>query len=209
MPARSSLARLWPKPDANGKPLSSSANSARRPASVTPWLSSAWARSTAAACVECTTYTGAWWVATSWEIVSWIGSSDHAYDSGTGRVTPPMTAVGRSVVASRRPASLVTSPSVADMITNCACGSSTSGTCQAQPRSGSAMKWNSSMTTWPTSASAPSRRAMLARISAVQHTIGASPLTEASPVTMPTFAAPKVSTSAKNFSLTSALMGAV
>jgi hypothetical protein len=34
-------------------------------------------------------------------------------------------------------------------------------------------------------------------------------LTEESPVTMPTFSAPKMSTSAKNFSLTSALIGAV
>ena len=142
-------------------------------------------------------------------MVSWMGSSDQLYDNGTGRVTPPITAVGRPVVRSRRPARSVTSPRVADMITNWACGSSTRGTCQAQPRSGSAMKWNSSMTTWPTSASLPSRRAMLARISAVQHTMGASPLTAASPVTMPTFSAPKASTRSKNFSLTSALMGAV
>ncbi len=39
--------------------------------------------------------------------------------------------------------------------------------------------------------------------------IGASALTEASPVTMPTWSAPNVSTSEKNFSLTSALIGAV
>ncbi len=39
--------------------------------------------------------------------------------------------------------------------------------------------------------------------------IGASGLTEESPVTMPTFAAPNTSTSAKNFSLTRALIGAV
>jgi len=71
------------------------------------------------------------------------------------------------------------------------------------------MKWNSSITTWATSASAPSRSAMLARISAVQHTIGASPFTDASPVTMPTRSAPKMSHNAKNFSLTSALIGAV
>ncbi len=43
----------------------------------------------------------------------------------------------------------------------------------------------------------------------MQQTMGASPLTLLSPVTMPTFSAPKISTSAKNFSLTSALMGAV
>ena len=39
--------------------------------------------------------------------------------------------------------------------------------------------------------------------------IGASRFTAASPVSMPTFSAPKISTSAKNFSLTSALIGAV
>ena len=50
---------------------------------------------------------------------------------------------------------------------------------------------------------------MFARISAVQHTIGASGFTDESPVTMPTFSAPKISTRAKNFSLTRALMGAV
>src|SRR3712207_4290031 len=65
------------------------------------------------------------------------------------------------------------------------------------------------MTTRPTSASAPSRRAMLARTSAVQAMIGASRLTAASPVSMPTFSAPKTPHSAKNFSLTSALIGAV
>ncbi len=65
------------------------------------------------------------------------------------------------------------------------------------------------MTTWPTSASAPSRRAMFARISAVQQMIGAVSLTLASPVSMPTLAGPNVSHSAKNFSDTSALMGAV
>jgi hypothetical protein len=65
------------------------------------------------------------------------------------------------------------------------------------------------MTTWPTSASAPSRRARLARTSAVQQMIGASALTLASPVSMPTLCAPKIAQSAKNFSETSALIGAV
>ena len=65
------------------------------------------------------------------------------------------------------------------------------------------------MTTWPTSASRPSRRARLARISAVQQMIGAWPLTVASPVIMPTLSAPKTSMRAKNFSETSALIGAV
>jgi hypothetical protein len=65
------------------------------------------------------------------------------------------------------------------------------------------------MMTSPTSAADPSRRVMLARISAVQQMIGASGLTEASPVSMPTSVGPKTSHSAKNFSLTRALMGAV
>ena len=65
------------------------------------------------------------------------------------------------------------------------------------------------MMTVPMSASAPSRRAMLASTSAVQHTIGASELTLASPVIMPTFSVPKISHRSKNFSETRALMGAV
>ena len=65
------------------------------------------------------------------------------------------------------------------------------------------------MMTWPTSASAPSRRAMLASTSAVQQMMGAELFTLASPVIMPTFLAPNVSIRLKNFSDTSALMGAV
>ena len=65
------------------------------------------------------------------------------------------------------------------------------------------------MTTWPMSESAPSRRARFATISAVAQMIGALEFTDASPVIMPTRSAPKTSQSAKNFSLTSALIGAV
>ena len=50
---------------------------------------------------------------------------------------------------------------------------------------------------------------MLARTSAVQVMIGAPALTAASPVSMPMLAAPNTSHRAKNFSLTSALIGAV
>ena len=50
---------------------------------------------------------------------------------------------------------------------------------------------------------------MLASTSAVQQMIGASAFTDASPVSMPTSSAPNTSQSAKNFSLTSALIGAV
>ena len=63
--------------------------------------------------------------------------------------------------------------------------------------------------TTSTLASAPSRSAQLARISAVAQTMGACGLTAASPVIMPTRSAPKASQSAKNFSLTSAFSGAV
>ena len=77
------------------------------------------------------------------------------------------------------------------------------------------------MTTWPTAASSvgrprrcspllsPGRSATFARISAVQQMIGASGLTAESPVIMPTFFEPNAATRAKNFSLTSALSGAV
>ena len=58
--------------------------------------------------------------------------------SGTGRSADWTTAVGRPVRRVRSSSNLVTSPSVADISTNCARGSSSSGTCQAQPRSGSA-----------------------------------------------------------------------
>ena len=50
---------------------------------------------------------------------------------------------------------------------------------------------------------------MLASTSAVQQMMGALALTLASPVIIPTLAGPKASHSAKNFSLTSALIGAV
>src|SRR5918995_560163 len=65
------------------------------------------------------------------------------------------------------------------------------------------------MTTSPTSASSRSRSAWLASTSAVAQMMGAPGFTAASPVSIPTRSAPKISTSAKNFSLTSALIGAV
>jgi hypothetical protein len=65
------------------------------------------------------------------------------------------------------------------------------------------------MITCPTSAPAPPRSAMFASTSAVQQITGAVALTEASPVSIPTFSAPNVAHSAKNFSETSALIGAV
>ena len=65
------------------------------------------------------------------------------------------------------------------------------------------------MTTSPTSAARPSRNAMLASTSAVHTMIGASALTAASPVSIPTSCAPKTWQRSKNFSDTSALIGAV
>ncbi len=59
------------------------------------------------------------------------------------------------------------------------------------------------------SAVSPSRSAWFASTSAVQQISGASGFTAASPVSIPTFSAPKMSHSEKNFSLTSALIGAV
>jgi hypothetical protein len=55
----------------------------------------------------------------------------------------------------------------------------------------------------------PERSAMFASTSAVQHTIGAAELMLASPVSMPTFSAPKSLQSEKNFSETSAFTGEV
>ena len=43
----------------------------------------------------------------------------------------------------------------------------------------------------------------------MQQMIGASRFTDASPVSMPTFSAPKIAQRSKNFSFTSALIGAV
>ncbi len=57
--------------------------------------------------------------------------------SGTGRSADRTTAVDRPVRRVRSFSKNETSPSVADISRNCAFGSSISGTCHAQPRSGS------------------------------------------------------------------------
>jgi hypothetical protein len=57
--------------------------------------------------------------------------------------------------------------------------------------------------------STPSRSAICDSTSAVQQMIGAVSFTVASPVIIPTHSAPNASQSWKNFSLTSALIGAV
>ena len=94
--------------------------------------------STASFWVKCTTYAGAWWVVTSSSSVSGSGVSAQVKVSGTGRSASVTIAVSRPVRRVRSAARSVRSPRVADISTNCACGSSSSGTCQAQPRSGSA-----------------------------------------------------------------------
>ncbi len=81
---------------------------------------------------------GAWLVASSSFRVSCSGSRTKEKTSGTGRSTELTTAVGRPVRQVRSASNRETSPSVADISRNCALGSSSSGTCQAQPRSGSA-----------------------------------------------------------------------
>ena len=101
-------------------------------------LMSACACSIAPACVGCTTYTGACPPASRPSTVSCSGVVTYDGYSGTGRSVLVTRAVSRPVRRVSDSWKRVTSPSVADISTNCACGSSSSGTCQAQPRSGSA-----------------------------------------------------------------------
>ena len=65
------------------------------------------------------------------------------------------------------------------------------------------------MTTWSISASAPLAKGHVRQDLGGGATTGRSGLIEASPVSMPTFSAPRSPHSAKNFSQTSALTGAV
>ena len=71
-------------------------------------------------------------------MVSCSGVIAYEKSSGTGRSTDATTAVARPVRRDRSSTKRVVSPSVADISRNCACGNSMIGTCQAQPRSGSA-----------------------------------------------------------------------
>ncbi len=88
--------------------------------------------------VKLTTYTGARPPVTRSYTVSWSGVSRHSNSSGTGLVVELTTAASTPVASSRRRAIPDMSPSVADISRKRACGSVTSGTCQAQPRSRSA-----------------------------------------------------------------------
>jgi hypothetical protein len=101
-------------------------------------LMSAIACSTAAAWPGNTTYTGAWSVSSSSVSVSCNGVTRYEYVRGTGRTAERTTAVSRPVRRVRSSWNRVTSPSVADISRNWVSASSSNGTCQAQPRSGSA-----------------------------------------------------------------------
>ena len=140
MPAFTSFWSVFPNPAPNRNPpifsaIASLCSRSSRPTPPTP--SSRVACSTADACVKCTTYAGACPVVTSSSTVSSSGSRDQRKLSGTGRSASATTAVSRPVRADRSAAISDMSPSVADISTNWAPVSSSRGTCQAQPRSGS------------------------------------------------------------------------
>ncbi len=71
-------------------------------------------------------------------MVSCSGVVTYRNISGTGRSADFTTAVDRPVRRVRSFSKKLTSPRVADISTNWVLGSSSSGTCHAQPRSGSA-----------------------------------------------------------------------
>ena len=68
----------------------------------------------------------------------WEAIDAHEKTSGTGRSASSTTTVSRPVRRERSSAIRSIGPRVADISRNWACGSSSSGTCQAHPRSGSA-----------------------------------------------------------------------
>ena len=138
MPERSSRDRVRPKPGPKRKSPIAAASSSLRRLAPRSTLSSAEARSTASFWEKCTTYTGALSCSTSRCSRSPIGSIAYSHSKGTGRTASSTTATSRPVRSRRSRTKKDTSPSVADMSTICACGSSSSGTCQAQPRWGSA-----------------------------------------------------------------------
>ena len=138
MPARTRRFRVCPKPAENRKPAIRAAIASFSSLDVTEIEDSPWAVSTASSCEKCTMYTGAWWVLTSSSTFSCSGTSDHSNVSGMGRSAWATTATSRPVRSVRSASRRVVSPRVADIRRNRACGSSRRGTCQAQPREGSA-----------------------------------------------------------------------
>ena len=137
MPLRTSVDRERPKPAPNRKsPISSATRSFSSRVSLTVPFSEL-ACSAAAAWVKCTTYAGTWLDSSSSSTVSGSGVTAQVKLSGTGRSASSTTEVSRPVRRARSSTNRSTGPSVADISRNCAWGSSISGTCQAQPRSGS------------------------------------------------------------------------
>ncbi len=70
-------------------------------------------------------------------MVSCTAVRTHENSSGTGLSTPLIATVSRPVRRVRSSSKNAVSPSVADMRRNWVSGMSSSGTCQAHPRSGS------------------------------------------------------------------------
>ena len=138
MPARTSRDSVLPNPAVKRKPPIASAIASRSSREQNLADSSDCARSSALACVKWTTYAGARSTATSSSSSSCSGCSDHENTSGTGRSASSTSAVSRPVRRVRSSRNDSTSPSVADISRNCACGSIRIGTCQAHPRCGSA-----------------------------------------------------------------------
>mmetsp|Transcript_18382 Transcript_18382/g.62548 ORF Transcript_18382/g.62548 Transcript_18382/m.62548 type:complete len:304 (+) Transcript_18382:898-1809(+) len=92
----------------------------------------------AAFCVKCTRYTGALPVSSSSSTLCCSPVSLYSNSSGTGRSPPATTAVDRPVFSARDSSNVAVGPNVALISRNCALGSSSRGTCHAQPRSSSA-----------------------------------------------------------------------
>ena len=137
MPSRTRRERICPKPlEKRKSPISSRIRSFSSALRIFPPCS-ACACSRASFWVKWTMYTGASRSSRIVVIVSGSGVSDQRKSSGTGRGASATTVTARSVRSSRSSTKKETSPRVALISTNWQRGSSTSGTCQAQPRCGS------------------------------------------------------------------------
>ena len=137
-PLRSSRSSVSPKPRVNRTPRSASAIASRCVRVVTVRLTSDCARSIAAACVACTTYTG---LSPSFTASSTLSDTEvmrHWWYSGVGRCTDVTSVTLRPDRCSRSEVIADMSPRVADASRNWHPVSSSSGTCQAHPRSRSA-----------------------------------------------------------------------
>ena len=102
---------------------------------VTLRLTSAWARSIAAAWLACTTYTGLSPSFTASATLSATVVVRHWWYSGVGRLTDVTSVTSRPDRSARSVVIAVMSPSVADASSIWQFVSSSSGICHAQPRS--------------------------------------------------------------------------